>query len=61
MNMVGINDVGQIIGDYRDSNGISHGFLATPTPEPASLLLFVSGLSGIVILIVRRRMTQTRT
>jgi probable HAF family extracellular repeat protein len=56
----GINDAGQIIGFYSDSSG-GHGFLATPIPEPTSLLLFASGLAGIIILIVRRRITRTST
>lgn len=57
--LLAINDLGQIVGTFADSNGISHGFLATPTPEPASLLLFAWGLAGIIILILRRRMTRT--
>ena len=54
----GINDAGQIVGFYADSSG-EHGFLATPIPEPAALLLLPLGLAGIIFLIVRRRMTGT--
>jgi uncharacterized membrane protein len=64
-NLFGINDAGQIVGNFGDSIGPGHedGFLATPTttPEPASLPLFASGLAGIIILIVRRRIARTST
>jgi probable HAF family extracellular repeat protein len=29
---IGINNAGQIVGDYVDANGVRHGFLATPVP-----------------------------
>jgi hypothetical protein len=53
----GINDSGQIVGDYIDSNGLSHAFLATPAaavPEPATKCLMVIGL-GTVAVLTRRR------
>jgi uncharacterized membrane protein len=59
----GINDAGQIVGSFIDANDQGFAFVATPTsiPEPASLLLLTSGLAGIIILFVRRRMTRTST
>jgi hypothetical protein len=42
----GINDQGQIVGFYVDAAGNTDGLLMT-VPEPASLLLLVSGITGL--------------
>jgi probable HAF family extracellular repeat protein len=42
----GINDLGQIVGLYSDASGQYHGFLATPIPEPSTLLLLAIGTLG---------------
>jgi probable HAF family extracellular repeat protein len=34
----GINNNGQIVGYFGDASGNDEGFLATPVPEPASVL-----------------------
>jgi probable HAF family extracellular repeat protein len=47
----GINDSGQVVGFYLDSNGLYHGYLATPTavPEPRTLQLLVGCLIALAI------------
>ncbi len=49
----GINDHGQLVGFYTDATGNTDGFLATPVPEPGSLMLLGSGLLALGL--VRRR------
>lgn len=49
----GINDSGWIVGSFRDSSGVTHGFLATPVPEPTTLALIGSCLA--VLLAWRRQ------
>ena len=57
---MGINDTGQIVGDYFDGNS-RHGFLATPVsevPEPSGLALLGTGVIGLGILRRRYRAYQ---
>jgi hypothetical protein len=41
----GINNTGQVTGYYKDSGNVTHGFIATPVPEPppAATLISPSG------------------
>jgi hypothetical protein len=44
--ITGINNAGDLTGFYSDANGVFHGFLAIPTPEPASWSLAGLGLAA---------------
>jgi probable HAF family extracellular repeat protein len=49
----GINGSGQIVGQYFDNGGDSHGFLATPIPEPNALPLLTGSLIGLALALKR--------
>jgi len=51
--LFGINDAGQIVGQVESPLSIDSSFLASPAPEPASLVLFGSAFAGFGL--VRRR------
>jgi len=50
----GINNRGQISG-YGQINGVSHGFLLTPIPEPSQWLMLLMG-SGLLLVCGNRRL-----
>jgi hypothetical protein len=50
--ITGINNAGDLSGFYSDSNGVFHGFIATPVPEPGSIVAL--GVLGSVMLARRR-------
>jgi probable HAF family extracellular repeat protein len=51
LTITGMNNAGLFVGNISDPGGSSHAFLDPPaqTPEPASLLLMVSGLAALAI------------
>ena len=59
----GINNAGQIVGEYGFSVDAAHGFLATPIPEsaavpdPGALLLVAGGLVALVCIRAAGRQT----
>ena len=48
----GINDAGQIVGLFVDATG-THGFLATPAPEPASSITLATCLVTVFAIVFR--------
>jgi len=61
--ITGITNSGEITGFYTDANGVAHGFVGFPTPEPASLILAGPGLLALWLMArvrsARRRRSVT--
>ncbi len=57
--ITGINNSGMIDGFYTDANGIAHSFVATPVPEPSSVLLACLGLGALCVSYFRLRRKTT--
>ena len=51
----GLNDFDVIVGDFLDASGQVHGFLATPSPEPATFQLLAGAFAIILAAQLRRR------
>lgn len=56
-----INDLGQIVGDALDADGMPHAFLLNPVPEPSSIMLAGLALTGLVVLVSRRGRSAPRS
>jgi hypothetical protein len=52
---LGVDNSGDIVGLGVTAGGASDAFLLTPTPEPSTLLLTVSGLVGLLAYAWRKR------
>ena len=50
-----LNDLDQFVGSYTSGDGVTHGFLATPVPEPTSLVLVALAAAGATWRRFRRR------
>jgi len=59
--ITGITDSGEITGFYSDANGVFHGFVASPVPEPRFLSLSLAGLSCLAMWLVNRRRRSRET
>ncbi len=60
--LTGYSDSGNAVGAFQDATGKTHLFAAnvSPVPEPASRGAVILGLTGVLILIWRRRQTGLR-
>ncbi len=56
INLYGINDAGQIVGNSSARGAV----LATATPEPATYLLFFLGISCLVFITSWRQIVKTK-
>jgi hypothetical protein len=43
----GINELGQIVGDYLDPNGNTQALVASPVPDPAGWAMMLVGLGAL--------------
>jgi hypothetical protein len=40
-------DGNTLVGSYLDADGLNHGFVATPVPEPSTMIGVLLGLLGV--------------
>lgn len=55
---IGINDAGDVIGNFFDTSGVDQGFIATPSvasPEPSTFLLAFGAAAAIALVRKRRQ------